>query len=63
MSLATAAGIVTTVISFVVFVGIVVWAWSSRPRAAFARAAQAPFALPDEMAGEQSGEGARENAS
>jgi cbb3-type cytochrome oxidase subunit 3 len=51
MSLASIAGIVTTVVSFVVFVGIAVWAWSSRPRAAFAEAAHAPFALPDERAG------------
>ena len=41
-------GSATTVISFVAFVGIVVWAWSSRRQAAFAAAANAPFALPEE---------------
>ena len=40
-----------TVISFLVFIGIVQWAWSSRRHDAFAEAANAPFALPDEMAG------------
>ncbi|HZQ61211.1 MAG TPA: CcoQ/FixQ family Cbb3-type cytochrome c oxidase assembly chaperone [Casimicrobiaceae bacterium] len=37
-----------TVLSFAVFVGIVLWASSARRRPAFARAANAPFALPDE---------------
>ena len=39
---------VTTVVSFVVFIGIVLWAWSSRRKAAFDEAAQAPFALNDD---------------
>jgi cytochrome c oxidase cbb3-type subunit 4 len=39
---------VVTVISFVMFIGIVHWAWSSRRRDEFDRAARAPFALPDE---------------
>jgi cytochrome c oxidase cbb3-type subunit 4 len=48
-----------TVASFVLFVGIVRWAWSGRRRAAFASAANAPFAVPDD-AGESDGEaGAR----
>ena len=38
----------TTVLSFLVFLGIVAWAWSSRRRSAFEEAANAPFALPDE---------------
>jgi len=38
----------TTVLLFVAFLGIVAWAWSSRRRAAFDEAANAPFALPDE---------------
>jgi len=38
----------TTVISFVVFIGIVLWAWSGRRKAAFDAAANAPFALDDE---------------
>ena len=39
---------VVTVISFVMFIGIVHWAWSSRRRDEFDRAARTPFALPDE---------------
>ena len=34
---------VATVASFVCFVGIVVWAWSSRNKADFDQAAQLPF--------------------
>ena len=37
-----------TVLSFVVFLGIVLWAWSSRRKPAFDAAAIEPFALPDE---------------
>jgi cytochrome c oxidase cbb3-type subunit 4 len=37
-----------TVMSFLLFVGIVHWAWSSRRRDEFRAAANAPFALPDE---------------
>jgi cytochrome c oxidase cbb3-type subunit 4 len=37
-----------TVVSFLVFVGIVAWAWSARRKDAFAKAAQEPFAIPDE---------------
>ena len=40
---------VLTVLSFVIFVGIVAWAWSKRRRAAFEEAANAPFALPDDV--------------
>jgi cytochrome c oxidase cbb3-type subunit 4 len=39
---------ITTVISFLVFLSIVAWAWSARREQAFAEAARAPFALPDE---------------
>jgi cytochrome c oxidase cbb3-type subunit 4 len=39
---------VNTVLSFALFVGIVVWAYSKRRRAAFEEAANAPFALPDD---------------
>ena len=35
--------ILVTVVSLVVFVGIVVWAWSRRNQAAFDEAAQLPF--------------------
>ena len=41
-----------TVVSFVVFVGIVIWAWSSRQRNRFDEAANLPFAdgeLPGEL--------------
>jgi cytochrome c oxidase cbb3-type subunit IV len=34
---------VVTVLSFVLFVGIVAWAWSRRNRASFDEAAQLPF--------------------
>lgn len=34
---------VVTVVSFIVFIGIVVWAWSSRHAADFDEAARLPF--------------------
>ena len=34
---------ITTVVSFVVFLGIWVWAWSARRSAGFEQAAQLPF--------------------
>ncbi len=34
---------IVTVVTFVAFIGIVVWAWSSRNRADFDEAAQLPF--------------------
>lgn len=36
--------VATTVLSFAVFIGIVVWAWSRRNRASFEEAAMLPFA-------------------
>jgi cytochrome c oxidase cbb3-type subunit IV len=39
---------VFTALSFLLFLGIVFWAWSARRRSAFDDAANAPFALPDE---------------
>jgi cytochrome c oxidase cbb3-type subunit 4 len=39
-----------TVVSFLTFVGIVAWAYGRRRQAAFAAAANEPFALPDEGA-------------
>jgi cytochrome c oxidase cbb3-type subunit IV len=48
MNVYSMIGIVTTVLSFVVFLGIVAWAYSRRRHAAFAEAANAPFALPDD---------------
>jgi len=34
---------IVTVVTFVVFIGIVTWAWSRRNQAAFDEAAQLPF--------------------
>ena len=48
MNVESINGTITTVVSFVVFIGIVVWAWSKRRRKAFDEAANAPFALPDD---------------
>ncbi len=44
-------GSITTVVAFVAFVGICVWAYSGRRKRAFEEAANAPFALPDDAAG------------
>ena len=41
--------IVTTVLTFVAFLGIVAWAYSRGRKQAFDEAANAPFALPDEV--------------
>jgi cytochrome c oxidase cbb3-type subunit 4 len=38
---------IVTVITFVVFIGIVAWAWSRRNQAAFEEAAQLPFRQDD----------------
>jgi cytochrome c oxidase cbb3-type subunit 4 len=48
MELYSTLSSVFTVLSFSIFVGIFAWSWSGRRRAAFAAAANAPFALPDE---------------
>jgi cytochrome c oxidase cbb3-type subunit 4 len=48
MELYSTLSSIFTVVSFVLFIGIVWWAWSGRRRVAFAEAANAPFALPDE---------------
>jgi len=54
MNLYTSISVAATVLSFVVFIGIVIWAYSKRRRTAFDEAANAPFALPDEsVAGAQ----------
>ncbi len=49
MGLFTFLGSATTVLAFVVFIGIVLWAYSSRRKQAFEEAANAPFALPDDV--------------
>jgi len=46
-------GSITTVVAFVAFLAIVVWAYSKRRKAAFDAAANAPFALPDDEIGER----------
>ena len=38
---------IVTVVTFVVFIGIVTWAWSRRNQAAFEEAAQLPFRVDD----------------
>ena len=49
MNLYSIVGTATTVISFVAFIGIVVWAYGGGRKRAFEEAAQAPFALADEI--------------
>jgi cytochrome c oxidase cbb3-type subunit 4 len=55
MSLQSMIGIATTVVGFVAFLGIVAWAYNRRRAAAFAEAANAPFALPDDAGGGEDG--------
>lgn len=43
-----------TVVSFVTFLGIVAWAYSRKRKRAFDEAANAPFALPDDVRNVQS---------
>ena len=50
MELYSTLSSIFTVLSFLLFVGIVRWAWSARRKAAFDAAAIEPFALPDEAA-------------
>ncbi len=52
----TILGSISTVVMFVTFIGIVVWAYSRKRKAAFDAAALEPFALPDETAGGSSGQ-------
>jgi len=48
MNIYSIVSIVTTVMSFLAFLGIVAWAYSKRRTRAFDEAANAPFALPDD---------------
>ena len=48
MEIFSVLGSVLTVVSFVLFAGIVGWAFSKRRSEAFERAANEPFALPDD---------------
>jgi cytochrome c oxidase cbb3-type subunit 4 len=50
---------VFNVMSLLLFLGIVLWAWSSRRRDEFRAAANAPFALPDESEAGLPNDGAR----
>ena len=49
MNLYSFLGSATTVLAFVAFIGIVLWAFSGRRRRDFEEAANAPFALPDDV--------------
>jgi len=48
MNIYSMISIVTTVLSFLVFLGIIAWAYSRSRQTAFAEAANAPFAVPDD---------------
>ena len=48
MNVYSMISIATTVLSFVLFLGIVAWAYGKGRREAFDEAANAPFALPDD---------------
>ena len=48
MNIYNVTSIVTTVLTIVVFIGIVAWAYGGGRKRAFDEAANAPFALPDE---------------
>jgi cbb3-type cytochrome oxidase subunit 3 len=48
MNIYSMIGTVTTVLSFLAFLGIVGWAYSKRRGPAFEEAANAPFALPED---------------
>ncbi len=50
------ARVATTVLGLILFVGIVVWAWSRQQRAGFDEAARLPFVeadIPNEPSGEK----------
>jgi cytochrome c oxidase cbb3-type subunit IV len=42
---------IMTVVTFITFLGIVIWAYSRKRKSAFDEAANAPFALPDDADG------------
>lgn len=48
MDTSTLLSTIMTVVSFVTFIGIVLWAYSKRRKRDFDEAANAPFALPDD---------------
>jgi cytochrome c oxidase cbb3-type subunit 4 len=49
MQIYSVLGSVSTALSFVLFVGIVVWALSKKRKKAFDEAAREPFSLPDDL--------------
>ena len=49
MTTSTFLSSLMTVVSFITFIGIVFWAYSGRRKKAFDEAANAPFALPDDV--------------
>lgn len=49
MELYSTLASICTVFSFLLFIGIVAWAYSSRRKQPFEAAAQEPFALPDDF--------------
>jgi cytochrome c oxidase cbb3-type subunit 4 len=51
MNLQAILGSISTVLAFLVFVGIVAWAYGKRRKPDFEDAANAPFALPDDATG------------
>jgi cytochrome c oxidase cbb3-type subunit IV len=48
MEIYSVLGSISTVVSFLAFLGIVAWAYGKGRKQAFERAALEPFALPDE---------------
>jgi cytochrome c oxidase cbb3-type subunit 4 len=50
MNIFSIISIAATVLTFLSFLGIVGWAYSKRRKTAFAAAANAPFALPEDAA-------------
>ncbi|MFT3816168.1 MAG: cbb3-type cytochrome c oxidase subunit 3 [Rubrivivax sp.] len=50
------ARVLTTVVSLVLFIGIMAWTWSARRRAGFDEAARLPFADADDANTEPAGE-------
>ena len=48
---------IVTVATFIVFIGIVVWAWSSRNAKSFDEAAQLPFEQDEDVQRPRTGQG------
>ncbi|MCA0244516.1 MAG: cbb3-type cytochrome c oxidase subunit 3 [Proteobacteria bacterium] len=50
------ARVLTTVLSLILFIGIMAWTWSARRRAGFDEAARLPFSETDDANTEPAGE-------